>query len=694
MADTLGDEAVRLVGLGFAVFPLAERGKEPATRHGLNAWTDSAEDVRRIWDMHPRFNIGLALGKPSGGIVAIDIDRHEDGPDGLMDLREWENAHGKLPQTACSVTGSGGMHLFYRVDREVRCSVNSEIGVDVRGDGGYVVAPPSVHPSGAPYFWDLDPDEAGIADADENVYAYIEHVRPAGFGGDGERRRFELPERIGTGQRNETLFSYACSLQAKGRSDAEIRDAIMGANFGRCDEPLTVSEINRLLHSVSNFEKGKTRDVEKSEKEAVKVIDDEMGLDLDKNGKPLLTSYNFAQILKRDPALSGRFWYDQMAYCRKVVLPLPWDDGPEGTVRQLTDADYSGLDMHVSHAYRMSKRQAMADAVVGVCMGNSRNPLQELISSTEWDGIVRLPGLLYELAGSRMDDYEYAVSELIGHALVARAFRPGCKLDAMFVLCGPQGCGKSSAIRSLSLCAEWYCDSLGTFDGDEAVEKIRGKHVVEVPELSAFKRTGSIETVKNFITRRSDTLRPKYARESEDRPRCCVLFGSTNVGGYISDVTGARRFVNVECGINPVRHDTVRGGEELDHYVRQLYAEAKAWLDDGSVCHDLVLPESADAVANAYADIHTEDDPREGVIGDYLQSVLERSDRPDKRVCVREVMERALNVESDQWSKRLSNEVSEIIRCRCGWVPCGSARFDGYGKQKSFVPPQRAAGWN
>ena len=686
----LGDEAVRLARAGFAVFPLVPRGKEPATKHGLHAWTDSPDDVAEIWRRNPEYNIGIALGEPSGGVFVIDIDVH-DGSDGIEFLEEWEREHGKLPQTVSVVTGTGGIHMYYRSNVPVRCSVNRDAGIDVRGDGGYVVAPPSVHPNGSPYFYDLSRDDVEIAWADERVREFLACVQGRL---EEDRRKFELPERIGTGERNETLFKYACSLQSKGRPDDEIRDAVFGANFSRCDKPLTTSEVNKLLHSVSNFEKGKSRDVEKSTEkpdDQFETVEPGMGLDLDKRKKPLLTSYNFSKILELDPALSGRFWYDEMSYCRKVVLPLPWDAGGEGTVRQLTEADYSGMDIYMSHRYRMSKRQAMADAVVGVCMGASRNPLQELISAVEWDGIVRLPGLLYELAGSAMDDYEYAVSELIGHALVARAFRPGCKLDSMFVLCGPQGCGKSSAIRSLALCAEWYCDSVGTFDGDDAVEKIRGKHVVEVSELSAFKRSKDIETIKGFITRRSDTIRPKYARETEDRPRTCVLFGSTNAGGYISDVTGARRFVNIECGINPVRHDTVRGGAELDHYIRQVYAEAKAWLDDGSVRHDLVLPEAADAVAAAFAESHSEVDPREGVIEEYLISVLERSDRPDKCVCVREVMEKALSVGPDQWNKKLSNEVAEIVRCRCGWSACGQKRFPGYGKQLAFAPQATAA---
>lgn len=172
---------------GLAVFPLVPRKKEPACAHGVkDATTDSAE-IAEAWRAHPDMNVAIACGAPSGGLLVIDIDVDgETGKDGMEHLLAWERRHGELPETASVVTGRGGMHLYYRVDGAVRNSVNEEIGIDIRGDGGYVMAPPSIHPNGRRVEWENDPEEFGIADADENVLAFVESVRPSGF---GERRK-------------------------------------------------------------------------------------------------------------------------------------------------------------------------------------------------------------------------------------------------------------------------------------------------------------------------------------------------------------------------------------------------------------------------------------------------------------------------------------------------------------------------
>ena len=263
---TLGAAAVECCRRGWAVLPLAARGKVPAIRGGCRAAVADAAQARAWWDVNPSHNLGIATGAVSGGLFAIDLDVDDDaGEDGVGTLRAWEREHGELPLTVTAVTGRGGMHLFYRSDSPVGCSVNKELGVDIRGEGGFVVAAPSVHPNGRAYCWENDPCDFEVAEADSLVMDFLKFAGArrglggsAGGGFCGER--FRLPDRIGAGGRNDTLFKYASSLQAQGRDDVEIALLVERANAERCRPPLPDSEIRVLVESATGrYEKGEVR---------------------------------------------------------------------------------------------------------------------------------------------------------------------------------------------------------------------------------------------------------------------------------------------------------------------------------------------------------------------------------------------------------------------------------------------------
>ena len=258
---TLHDAAVSYArDYGLAVHPLRMRDKRPATENGCKDATTDVEQVDLAWRAMPNMNIGVATGKPSGNIIVIDIDVDDDsGYDGMEYMRKWEREHGELPETVMAITGRGGTHMFYRVDREIRNTANPEYHIDVRGEGGYVMVAPSIHPNGNEVEWENDPEDYPFADADANVYAFIESLKPKHEGRSGEeveRERFTLPDRIGEGGRNATLYKYACSLQSKGRTDSEIRDAVHGANYMRCNPPLPKDEVDRTIASALGYDKG------------------------------------------------------------------------------------------------------------------------------------------------------------------------------------------------------------------------------------------------------------------------------------------------------------------------------------------------------------------------------------------------------------------------------------------------------
>jgi hypothetical protein len=133
---------------GFQVFPLKPRTKEPATRRGLYEATNNAATLRRWFTGAHPYNVAIRTGVPSG-VFVLDVD----GEQGFSSLAELVEHHGLLPSTLVSTTGKG-RHYWFNARSPIPCSVGKIApGIDIRGDGGYVVAPPSIHPSGAPYRW-------------------------------------------------------------------------------------------------------------------------------------------------------------------------------------------------------------------------------------------------------------------------------------------------------------------------------------------------------------------------------------------------------------------------------------------------------------------------------------------------------------------------------------------------------------
>lgn len=142
--------ALKYAALGFAVFPLKPHTKVPATPDGFKSATTDIEQIKSWWRAAP-YNIGIATGAASGNLLVIDLDIDKDkGKDGKRAAMQWLKEHGKdFPKTAIARTGRGGLHmLFYGNGRN---KTDLLPGVDVRGEGGYIVAPPSIHPNGNSY---------------------------------------------------------------------------------------------------------------------------------------------------------------------------------------------------------------------------------------------------------------------------------------------------------------------------------------------------------------------------------------------------------------------------------------------------------------------------------------------------------------------------------------------------------------
>ncbi len=146
--------ALSYADAGVPIFPCQPNGKTPACPRGFKDATADREAIAAWWQETPRANIGLATGAPSG-VFVLDVDPKNGGLGTLMRVI---GKYGKFPETPRAETGGGGWHYFFKLPEGGLPSSGGRVGpgLDIRGDGGYVVAPPSVHESGREYLWEID----------------------------------------------------------------------------------------------------------------------------------------------------------------------------------------------------------------------------------------------------------------------------------------------------------------------------------------------------------------------------------------------------------------------------------------------------------------------------------------------------------------------------------------------------------
>lgn len=176
----------------------------------------------------------------------------------------------------------------------------------------------------------------------------------------------------------------------------------------------------------------------------------------------------------------------------------------------------------------------------------SVNPLQVYLRGLQWDGINRIERLLPVALGAPDTEINRAVGArwMIGAA--ARALEPGCKVDNMMVLFGPQGCGKSTFVKVIFSPA-YFSDSPFNLDAKDALMGLHGVWGWEIAEMSSL-HGRSAEKVKAHLSSAEDRFRRPYGKVFEAVPRSTVFVGTTNHEKFLADSTGARRFWPVRCG--------------------------------------------------------------------------------------------------------------------------------------------------
>lgn len=288
--------------------------------------------------------------------------------------------------------------------------------------------------------------------------------------------------------------------------------------------------------------------------------------------RPLNNTGNIVTVLRNDTRLKGRLWWD-MFRDRACIDEKRLDD------IVLTEL---GLWLETFYGIINTPRSRLRECVDMVAFENRRHVVRDYLDGLVWDGEPRLNGWLRDYLGGHLDheggDDEDLADELLEAmgrkflvSCVARAFEPGCKVDTMLILIGPQGAYKSTAFKVLAG-QDWFSDSDIDLRTKDKYQVLAGAWIFEIAELDSFRRADQ-QAIKAFVSSSSDTFRPTGKMMVVERPRQCVFVGTTNEAEFLADKTGSRRFWLVKVG--DIDLESLKADRD------QLWAEAVAWYKGG-----------------------------------------------------------------------------------------------------------------
>jgi KaiC/GvpD/RAD55 family RecA-like ATPase len=245
---SLGAAAVYYAALGWPVFPLVPREKIPlfSKKNGGNGVKDATTDAEQItawWTAHPEANIGLATGAGSD-LYVVDID----GDEGETALARY----GALPTVPQSHTGKG-RHLLFTFPGGRNTAGKLGPKIDTRGEGGYIVAPPSIHPNGHAYRWTVPPHKATVQPLPEAMAVQLTAVAGSIAPAEGARAAAVdvVLQGVSEGGRNQALTEYVGRLFASGLRELEVLELARGVNVTKFRPPLGNEEVEAVVRSIA-----------------------------------------------------------------------------------------------------------------------------------------------------------------------------------------------------------------------------------------------------------------------------------------------------------------------------------------------------------------------------------------------------------------------------------------------------------
>ena len=629
MADMMS-KALALAAQGMRVLPLYPIGQggggacaQPSCQNAgkhpqLGAWqkraTTDAQQIRHWWTRGAGCGIGIATGVDSG-IWVLDIDT-KDGARGMESLRELEAEHGALPETLTALTGSGGEHYYFKIPAgtTIRNRAGVRSGIDVRGDGGYVVAPPSPHACGKAYEWEALETDTGPVDAPQWLIAMVTATPKATTSAKADE---DISE-----NRNDTLMRIGCALRGMGLVHGEIAAMLATINANRCKPALPADEVAKIATSCAGYPAGKAEGAA-SKARALDAMSpwakarppleraNEVTL-----GRELLDE--LAQVSGAQPVHDeGRLW---------VYLPSSgiWEEWTEQKLCKMVQGyegrsvydgkDDNGKPKHkrlslsasrVAGSVKSAVRDSYAPGAfgeprAGICCANGFLTVTaagaELVEhspehraraqvSWAWEPTARADRwtqfLLEVFEGADCEPKAMLLQEFAGAALVAGL---ACQLQRCLVLYGGGANGKSCAMSVISQLVPAQARAAvppHSFGQDYAASALRGIQLNaagEIPDASI----GSSDRFKSIIAGEAIQAREPFKPSYTFKPAAAHVFSCNTLPGSTDTSKGFfRRFMVLEW-LN--LFEGARAAKGLaEHIVTTELPGVARWAVDGAI---------------------------------------------------------------------------------------------------------------
>lgn len=409
------------------------------------------------------------------------------------------------------------------------------------------------------------------------------------------------------------------------------------------------------------------------------------------------TIKNAQIILTHDPNLRGRYYYDEFRERPVIDGDLPWEKLENRSSDNWLDSDDAGLRQYLETQYGIENPRKIHDAVELAMLSRKRHPVREYLTELIWDGQNRMDSLFIDYLDAADNEYTREVTRKALIGAVARIMSPGCKHDHTLVLVGPQGCRKSTTLAKLG--KQWFSDSLYTVAGKDAYEQLQGHWIIEMGEMAAT-RKAELEQIKQFMSKQTDSYRAAYAKRTQEHPRQCAFFGTTNDSEFLRDSTGGRRFWPVVV----TEKGRELGGALTDEIVDQVWAEAVMRYEAGEQWY---LSARIENLARKVQEEHTEMNGKQGLIENFLDVLLPKNwDSMDldkrllfwsggfgekeegtelrTRVCAIEIWQELFRGDPKTFTPMQAREINGILRRIPGWKSQSSMNCGVYGRQRGF----------
>jgi hypothetical protein len=579
-------------------------GCKPGKHPRIKGWQELTESTRD--DFQKGEPYGLLTGRKVGYFV-LDVDC-KNGKDGMAELEKL----GTIPNTRVVRTPTGGFHIYFLQPDFPIFKSQSELapGLDIQGDGCYVVGPGSPGAVGGLYETVVDEP---IVNAPGWLLTWLRQYAAKRISAPSVAssvnpitdEHSEYPYRLKKARKylaeqpacvsgqggQKQLWTVALYLTRSLELSVDTAATLFNEFYNStCEPPWSEQELLHALHNAQqkgNIEPGvapegwflkpaghvepikfrERRKVDHAHKYAFSSGESPI------NDKPSKMNVgNLLFYLMNHEVWAGVWQQDLFRDEIRAVNPPMWLDAEQ---YGLSEGDIALVKQWFLHHGFLVSFDDVAECIMLAARELRYNPVRDYLDS------------LPEVDVSILDDAAERIFGITSPALnegfkrtligaVKRIIDPGCRMDTMLVLVGPQGWYKSSFAEVMF--GEFFRSQMPELTGRDASHALVGHWGIELSELSRLQGATS-ETIKDYLSRRVDTYREYGTKQKIKRPRQCIFIGTTNEQDFLRDPTGHRRYIVI-----PLQHKvdfSAFSRDELWSAAYQLAKRgAKHWIDD------------------------------------------------------------------------------------------------------------------